>query len=218
MAWFGGRSHRGRERPRRRYLRLAATLACAGLVLAIAGSVATTPVTTAHSKSVRPSTARYSRYGMSFRYPAGWHVRSAEIYSSVAAWAIWVSPQPLHAWCGGRASGRRNHICRGPLTHLRRNSALVEWSWDGDPTCDSRSRSGRRISVGGLRGGWMFEPAPKSSSGLHANRVIMLWVPIPHRGGNCHEMMAQIRGPATARLTRQVWAMVHSVHWGTSRA
>jgi len=156
---------------------------------------------------------------MSFRYPAGWHVRGAEIDSSLAAWAIWISPQPLHEWCGGSDSGgRRNRSCRGPLTHLRASSVLVEWSWAGDPTCDSRSRSGDRISVGGLHGGSAFEPASKSSPDLHVNRVIALWVPIPHKAGNCYEMMAQIRGPVTARLTRQIWAMVHSVRWVEPRA
>jgi hypothetical protein len=77
---------------------------------------------------------RYSNGGLSFRYPSSWKVGQFNDASSFSASIVDLSNQKMHSPCKStKVPGGTSSSCGWPLTRLRPNGVLVEWSDNGFP-------------------------------------------------------------------------------------
>jgi hypothetical protein len=114
-----------------------------------------------------PRISHYSQNPLSFAYPASWTVAHYDERTSFSDLIVELSSQPMHDPCAPTSTGSR-HVCLFPVTELRDDAVLVEWSGNGFP-------------------GWTIEKAPgvTQTIGSRPARVQI------SRPGTCHSIGAQ---------------------------
>jgi hypothetical protein len=160
--------------------------------------------------------AHFSSAGaLSFEYPAAWHARTYPMPSApFSGWLVWLSPQPMHPPCVTRRSASNTTTtCAEPVSQLRPNSILAEWTSNANPAWRFAHQPGQPITVGGRRGTWLVQPSHGQAPSLGQTEVISVVVPTSGRNDSWYELTAFLRGPDAGRLQAQVKALLRSVHW-----
>ena len=161
-------------------------------------------------------TIRFSSAGaLSFDYPATWHARTyAMPPAPFSTWLVWLSPQPMHRPCVTRHGTHNTTItCRDPVSLLRPNSILADWTSNANPAWRFAQQRGVRITVSGRHGKWLVQTDTTRAPRLGETETITIVVPRPVGSDSWYQLTVFLRGPDTARLEAQIKTMLRSVHW-----
>lgn len=161
-------------------------------------------------------TSRFSSAGLSFDYPATWHARTFSMPPApFSSWLVWLSPQPMHPPCITRHGTHNTTItCVDPISHLRPNSSLADWTTNTDPAGRFRPAGGVPITVDGRRGTWLVQTRGSAQApNLSETEVITVVIPTPGAGDSWYQLTAFLRGPDTAGLEAQLKTLLRSVRW-----
>jgi hypothetical protein len=161
-------------------------------------------------------TARFSTPGLSFEYPATWHARTFSMPPApFSSWLVWLTPQPMHPPCVTRHGTHNTTItCGDPISHLRPDSILADWTTNTNPAGRFRPAGGVPITVDGRRGTWLVQTGGSAQApNLSETEVITVVIPTAGAGDSWYQLTAFLRGPDTARLGTQLKTLLRSVRW-----
>jgi hypothetical protein len=196
----------------------------------------TRPPAGAEVTAAGAGTARFSGWGMSFRYPRAWH-------SFVPPWRPGIewptalafeSTEPMRNTCPFRTDsngvGSGGFPCgQAPVRRIRPGGVLVTWTTSGSGTNNLSQAPGRPAKIAGQEArlfagraeasvqavgtagnaGWSPVIARPSCAILGASWVIEATINIGP--GSVDQMLACIRSPGTSRSIAQVLAMLRSL-------
>ncbi len=149
----------------------------------------------------------FSAAGISFAYPAPWHVYQFPWSSSFATSLAYVSNVPLHRPCVGHPLGPH---CRGPILTLPANSALLVWTENGFPGWTFGRARGRVMRIHGQRARLqMLAPQPAWCPERTA-RMLDVVIARPRVPDNWYELHACLSGPHLQRVKAQVMSVLDS--------
>lgn len=155
--------------------------------------------------------ARFAGGGLSFRYPAAWHVGTWQDNSSFSSLIVALSTARQHNPCTVTVSSTETSVyCAAPVGALLPEQLIVEWTARGFPF---RQQPAPNTTVGGLparethiMSGWC--------AALRGSQAITVVIPVGGAGtSNWIEMDACLRGPGLSRPQAQIAAMLTSVRF-----
>jgi hypothetical protein len=184
---------------------LVKTALIAALAVTLAGCGRAMAPPTPTPSSVPLTSYSSQPYGISFSYPASWHVGDQGFSGSLYSLVAYVSTQEVHDPCIRQPS---TITCGWPITSLDPGNLVVTWGAGGSPGWQLAGQAGQSIEVDG-HPAKLERSAFQTCVGIMADRSMTVTI---YRGpSNYFRMQACFREPLAADHEAQVLTVLRSV-------
>lgn len=153
--------------------------------------------------------ARFANDGLSFTYPASWHVARGGRAFTFMTPLVFLSPQHLGRQCTEQRNrhGQLLVNCGLRVRHLHAGSLIATWSINAEPGWQYSTVAGHPIHVDGLSAKVI---TTRDSCGIGADQRLDVVVQNPRTTDSWYELTACIRRPRVALQDLQVRELLHT--------